>query len=62
METPAGPIQALLPPPVIAGYQAPMGAVPGLGQHTEAVLADLGLGADEIDGLREQGAVGPAYS
>ena len=62
VETPSGPIQALLPPPVIAGYQPPMGAVPGLGQHTDAVLADLGLGADEIDGLRGQGAVGPAYS
>src|SRR6202034_2063857 len=42
VETPAGPIQALLPPPVIAGYQAPMGAVPGLGQHTDSVLAELG--------------------
>ena len=62
VDTPAGPIQALLPPPVIAGYQAPMGAVPGLGQHTDAVLAELGYGANEIDGLRGQGAIGPAYS
>jgi crotonobetainyl-CoA:carnitine CoA-transferase CaiB-like acyl-CoA transferase len=62
VETPAGPIQALLPPPVIAGYQAPMGAVPGLGQHTDAVLAELGIDADEIDGLRGQGAIGAAYS
>ena len=31
VDTPAGPIQALLPPPVIAGYESPMGAVPGLG-------------------------------
>jgi itaconate CoA-transferase len=62
VETPAGPIQALLPPPVIAGYQAPMGAVPGLGQHTDSVLAELGIGADEIAGLRGQGAIGAAYS
>ena len=48
--------------PVIAGYRGSDGAVPGLGQHTDAVLADLGLGADEIDGLRAQRAVGPAYS
>ena len=39
-----------------------MGAVPGLGQHTDAVLAELGYGADEIDGLRAQGAIGAAYS
>jgi hypothetical protein len=26
------------------------------------VLTELGYGADEIDGLRGQGAIGPAYS
>jgi itaconate CoA-transferase len=52
----------LLPPPVISGYQFAMGAVPGLGQHTESVLAELGIAADEIDGLRGQGAIGPTYS
>jgi len=61
VDTPAGPIQALLPPPVISGYQPAMGAVPGLGQHTEAVLAELGMGPDEIAALRVQGAIGPAY-
>jgi itaconate CoA-transferase len=58
VDTPAGPITALLPPPVIAGYDPPMGPVPGLGEHTDAVLAELGLGADEIVALRDQGAVG----
>ena len=43
------------------GYEPPMGAVPGLGQHTDAVLAELGLTDEEIDALREQGAIGPAY-
>lgn len=62
VDTPAGPIPALLPPPVVAGYQAPMGAVPGLGQHTDAVLAELGLADDEIAALRAQGAIGPAYA
>ncbi|MET0703347.1 MAG: CaiB/BaiF CoA-transferase family protein [Mycobacterium sp.] len=56
-----GDFPALLPPPVIAGYEAPMGAVPGLGQHTDAILAELGISADEIARLREQGAIGPAY-
>jgi len=44
LDTPGGSIQALLPPPVISGYEAPMGPVPALGQHTEAILAELGLG------------------
>ena len=61
VDTPAGPIQALLPPPVIADYQPAMGAVPGLGQHTDSVLAEFGITPDEIDALRDQGAIGPAY-
>ncbi|MEE2030706.1 CaiB/BaiF CoA transferase family protein, partial [Rhodococcus chondri] len=61
VETPNGPIQALLPPPVIAGFDPPMSAVPGLGQHTERVLADFGIRADAIDRLREQGVIGPVY-
>jgi itaconate CoA-transferase len=35
--------------------------VPGLGQHTDVILAELGLGQDEIAELREQGAIGPEY-
>jgi itaconate CoA-transferase len=62
VQTSAGLIQALLPPPVIAGYEAPMGAVPGLGQHTDSVLAELGLGKDEIGQLRDRGVIGQAYS
>jgi len=48
VDTPGGPIQALLPPPVIAGYDPPMGAVPALGEHTNAILAELGLTSDDI--------------
>jgi itaconate CoA-transferase len=61
VDTPTGPIRALLPPPIISGYEPPMGAVPGLGEHTDAVLAELGLGDDDIARLREQGVIGPAY-
>jgi itaconate CoA-transferase len=38
-----------------------MGAVPGLGQHTDSVLAELGAAPDDIAALRAQGAIGPAY-
>ncbi len=57
-----GDFPALLPPPVISGFEAPMGAVPGLGEHTDAVLAELGFTETDIAALREQGAIGPAYS
>ena len=60
--TPNGAVSALLPPPVIAGYDPPMGAVPGLGEHTDAVLGELGLAKEEIAALREQGTIGPAYA
>ncbi|MGW3285880.1 CaiB/BaiF CoA transferase family protein [Streptomyces sp. NPDC001002] len=50
--SPGGPIPALLPPPVISGYEPTMGAVPALGEHTEQVLAELGLSAQEIAELR----------
>jgi crotonobetainyl-CoA:carnitine CoA-transferase CaiB-like acyl-CoA transferase len=46
---------------VITGFEAPMTAVPGLGEHTDAVLGELGFTADEIARLRDEGAIGPAY-
>jgi itaconate CoA-transferase len=60
--SPKGDIPSLLPPPVITGFEAPMGAVPGLGEHTDAVLAELGLTVDDIARLRAEGAIGPTYS
>jgi itaconate CoA-transferase len=49
IDSPAGPLTALLPPPVLAGRELAMGPVPGLGEHTDSVLAELGLtpGANE---------------
>ena len=61
VDTPHGQISALLPPPVITGFEQPMGAVPGLGEHTDAVLAELGLSDDDVAALRDQGAIGPSY-
>jgi crotonobetainyl-CoA:carnitine CoA-transferase CaiB-like acyl-CoA transferase len=46
VDTPGGPVRALLPPVTVPGREAVMGAVPALGQHTEAVL-------DEIRGTPE---------
>ena len=56
--TPGGTIDALLPPPVISDFEMNMGAVPGLGEHTDAVLAELGYQSEEIAGLRADGVIG----
>ncbi|HEY2312309.1 MAG TPA: CaiB/BaiF CoA-transferase family protein [Streptosporangiaceae bacterium] len=44
--TPGGSVRALLPPVTVAGREAAMGDVPALGQHTAAILAELGLDPD----------------
>ena len=46
VDTPGGVVQGLLPPMTFADVELPMGAVPALGQHTGAILAELGLAAD----------------
>jgi len=55
--SPAGPIPALLPPVTSDGYAPRMGAVPALGEHTDAILAELGWSEDAIARLRRDGAV-----
>ena len=54
INSPAGPVPALLPP---GCSEARMDAVPALGQHSEAVLAGLGFDAQQIDALRRDGAI-----
>ena len=57
LSTPKGEIKALRPPPVITGFDQPMGPVPGLGEHTDAVLAELGYSETEIKNLRADGVI-----
>ena len=52
-----GPIPALLPPGTSLGDAPRMDGVPALGQHTDAILAELGLSAQQIAGLRTERAV-----
>jgi len=55
----AGPI---IEPRPAADFSAtpvePTGPAPGLGEQTDAILAELGLDSDAVAGLRAQGAVG----
>ncbi|OEO25359.1 CoA-transferase [Pseudomonas sp. J237] len=57
VESPAGLLPALLPPGRNNAFSPRMDGVPGLGQHTDSVLAELGLNPAAIEQLREQGAV-----
>ncbi len=55
--TPNGSIPALLPPGRTDAYAPRMDAVPGLGQHSEAILAELGWSPDAIEVMRRDGAI-----
>src|SRR5690606_16869848 len=48
--SPVGVLEGLLPPGILDGEDPVMGPVPGLGEHTEAVLAEIGLSPAGGDG------------
>jgi itaconate CoA-transferase len=53
----AGPLRALKPPVTIDDVEPVMGAVPALGQHTDAILDELGFDRETIAGWRQEGVV-----
>ena len=56
--TPGGPMPALYPPHHVVGEEPPpMGAVPALGAHTDAILAELGRSPAQRAALRAERAV-----
>jgi crotonobetainyl-CoA:carnitine CoA-transferase CaiB-like acyl-CoA transferase len=50
----AGPLRALRPPTRLDGIDPVMGDVPALGQHSDAILGELGFGADTIAAWRKE--------
>ncbi|MBA2931213.1 CoA transferase [Pseudomonas sp. CCUG 57209] len=57
VETSAGSVPSLIPPGSNSAFEPRMDAVPGLGQHTEQVLRELGLDTDRIELMRAAGAI-----
>jgi len=48
--SPAGPIHTLLPPGLPADIEPVMAPIPELGEHTAAILSELGYDADALEG------------
>ena len=55
--TPSGPIPALLPPGMPASFEPRMDPVPALGEHADAILAELGYAPADIARLRDEAAI-----
>jgi itaconate CoA-transferase len=56
VESPAGPIRTL-PFPVSTGTESAFGPIPAVGEHTGAILAELGLTEAEVAALHSSGTV-----
>lgn len=55
--SPAGSLRASVPPADIAGFDVRMDPVPALGQHTDAILAEIGIDPATIDAWRREGTI-----
>ena len=57
VQTPVGEIPALLPPGKSSAFDPSIRAIPELGQHTNAILAELGYSESEISQMRVSGVI-----
>ncbi len=57
VDSPVGPLDAVLPPIVMPGREPRMDPVPDVGEHTDALLAELGYDEAEVAELRADGLV-----
>ncbi|MFC7517832.1 CaiB/BaiF CoA transferase family protein [Herbaspirillum sp. GCM10030257] len=57
VQTSAGSVPALLPPGMSNAFEPRMDAVPALGQHTNAILTELGYQESDIERLIQQKAI-----
>ena len=57
VDSPVGPLPALLPPVTMPEFEARFDPIPTVGEHTDRILAGIGYSAGEIAGLHASGAV-----
>ena len=57
VDSPAGVLDVLKPPFNIDGMQPRMDAIPGVGEHTRAILRELGYSEAEAERLGAVGAI-----
>ncbi len=57
VESPAGPLDAMIPPLNIAGLEPDIRALPAVGQHTRPILAELGYDDRAVERLDSEGAL-----
>lgn len=57
VDSPAGPLPALIPPATNSAFAARMDGVPALGEHSEAILRELGYSDGDVARLAQQGVI-----
>lgn len=57
VDSPAGPLPALLPPGRSTAFTPRMDPVPDIGEHSRAILTELGLSEEQIAALKADGTI-----
>jgi itaconate CoA-transferase len=57
VDSPVGRLRAILPPVTIENVEPVMNAIPALGQHTDAILVELGFDSGTIAGWRKANVI-----
>jgi itaconate CoA-transferase len=55
--SPVGMLSALKPPASNLSFEARIDAIPALGEHTDAILAEVGCNPEQVAKLRQAGAI-----
>jgi itaconate CoA-transferase len=56
-DSPAGPLKSFRPPGNNSDYESAIGDIPALGEHTAAILAELGFQETDIDRFRRTATI-----